>query len=99
MTQPPLPLGAVIEPITLATTLRDAWLSRRAVCVQLTDCLIPFVVGRVDHVAVTGTWLTIDGWHVPIDRVCGVHDADPVDIGTYAHLMHDLRMRVGKENS
>jgi len=99
MTQPPLPLGATVEPITLATTLRDAWLSRRTVYVQLDACLIPFVVGHVSSVGASGAMATVDGWHVPIDRVREIRDADPVDVGNYAHLMHDLRKRVGEERS
>jgi len=97
MTQEAFPLPPVEwSPASLSAALRDAWLSRRTVHVQLDGCLIPFVVGHVSSVAVTGVWATVDGWHVPIERVREVRDADPVDVGSYAHLMHELRKQVGE---
>lgn len=99
MTQPPLPLGPSWSPITLATSLRDAWLARRPVRVDLYPdrCLVAFIVGRVSCVAVTGAWATVDGWHVPLEFVREVRSPNGADTADYAHLMHDLREQANKE--
>jgi hypothetical protein len=77
-----------------ARPLRDAWLTRRTMCVALAErCEIPFVVGRVSAVAVTGSWATVDGWHVPLDQVRDVHPAAPAEVAGYAQYMHQLRER------
>lgn len=76
----------------LAWQLRGAWARRREVRLTLTDrCMIGTVVGYVSHVAVTGAFLTVDGWHVPISEVLGVARPTVADRDHYIAEMRQLR--------
>jgi hypothetical protein len=89
-----LPFATIEVLEGMAWTLRDAWLTRRLVRVTLSErCSVPFIVGRISAVSVTGTWATIDGWHVPIGQVRDVAHPTHDEVGQYAHLMHQLRER------
>jgi hypothetical protein len=60
----------------VATTweLRAAWAAGRRVVLTLTDrCVTERVEGIVEHVAVTGAFAIVDGWHVPLGDVLAVH--------------------------
>lgn len=80
----------------IADALRTAWLERRHVRVRLSaHCDLPMIVGRVSHVSVTATVVTIDGWHVPVSEVVDVAAPTEADADHYADLMHHLRLGDG----
>lgn len=99
MNQPPLPgVTTTFQPLNLMVeALRDAWLTREPIFVALYErrCVVPTVVGRVSAVAVTGAWVTVDGWHVPLDAIRAVHMPTTEQTREYAHRMHELREGVG----
>jgi hypothetical protein len=76
----------------MAARLRSAWLGRRAVRVDLSErCEVQRIVGRVNHVSVTGAVATIDGWHVPVAEVTAIDAPTHEDTEAYADFMHHLR--------
>lgn len=57
-----------------AWELRGHWIAHRRVVVTLTPrCLVERIEGLVSHVAVTGAFVVIDGWHVPLEDVLAIH--------------------------
>lgn len=57
-----------------ARELRDAWVARRVVVLSLSDrCEPRRLEGLVRSVAVTGAFVVVDGWHVPMADVLAVH--------------------------
>jgi hypothetical protein len=76
----------------LAWELRKAWMLGNAVRLTLTDrCVVASVVGVVTHVAVTGAFVTVDGWHVPVSEVRGIGKPTVNDKDAYAATMKQLR--------
>lgn len=58
---------------SIAWDLRGAWAARRPVELILSDrCLIPMIAGHIEQVAVTGAFVIVDGWHVPVADVLHV---------------------------
>lgn len=91
-----LPFATIQMLEGMAWRLRDAWLTRRTVRVDLAErCSLPFIVGRVSGVSVTGASVTIDGWQVPVDEVTKVGTATDADRAEYAHAMHTMREGAG----
>lgn len=59
---------------SIAWELRGAWAAHKPVVVTLSPrCLIDRVEGLIEHVAVTGAFAVIDGWHIPCVDVLAVH--------------------------
>lgn len=57
-----------------AWELRGHWAAHRVVVVTLTPrCVVERIEGLVSQVAVTGAFVVIDGWHVPIEDVLSIH--------------------------
>lgn len=57
-----------------AFELRTAWAKAKPVVLTLSDrCIVDRIEGKVEHVAVTGAFVLIDGWHVPIVDVLAIH--------------------------
>jgi hypothetical protein len=53
--------------------LRTAWAKGRRVVLTLSDrCMIQRIEGTVERVAVTGAFVLIEGWHVPVAEILGV---------------------------
>jgi hypothetical protein len=86
----------VLDEQRTATAIRDAWLARQKVRLTLSErCMVRTIVGRPTHVAVTGAFVTIDGWHVPTVEIKGVGKPTVGDVEAYAHAMQLLREDVG----
>lgn len=76
----------------LAWELRAAWINRRAVRLSLAEhCVLATIVGKVSAVSVTGSFCTVDGWHVPTSVIRGIGKPLVTDTEAYAHAMHDLK--------
>lgn len=75
-----------------AWELRRSWWSRSDVRLTLTErCLIRTIVGKVSAVAVTGAFVTVDGWHIPTVEIRGVSRPTLGDRERYAREMRRLR--------
>jgi hypothetical protein len=75
-----------------ATTLREAWLERKQVCLTLTDrCQVPIIVGRVNHVSVTSAHTVVDGWMVPVAEILTIARPTVGDLHQYADVMREMR--------
>jgi hypothetical protein len=86
--------------LDVARTLRDARLTRQTVLVRLTDrCVIPLIIGRVTGIAVTNTWVTIDGWHIPLDHVTEVGIPGSADTADYVQALRNLREQAGNPHT
>jgi hypothetical protein len=95
MTQPPLLHVADDEPPGYARELREAWLARRRIRVELSDhCAVGLIVGRVASVSVTGATSIIDGWTIPTEQIQSIREATHEDADLYADAMHHLREEV-----
>jgi hypothetical protein len=58
----------------LAFELRARWADQRPVVLTLTErCIVRRIEGRVERVAVTGAFVVIEGWHVPLGEILAVH--------------------------
>jgi hypothetical protein len=56
-----------------AWELRGRWAKCEWVVLTLSDrCMVRRLEGVVEHVAVTGAYVVVDGWHVPTVDVLGV---------------------------
>jgi hypothetical protein len=54
--------------------LRGKWARQEAVVLTLSEhCNPRRLEGLVDHVATTGAFVVVDGWHVPTEHVLAVH--------------------------
>lgn len=59
---------------SISWELRGAWIQQKRVALSLDErCRWPRIEGQVQRVAATGTSVTIDGWHIPMDAVLAVH--------------------------
>lgn len=60
----------------LAWDCRALW-ARQVVVIATLDkqCMVPRIVGRISRVAVTGAFVVIEGWHVPMANVLSVSKA------------------------
>jgi hypothetical protein len=57
----------------MAWELRTAWALGRPVVLTLTErCIVRRIEGRVERVAVTGAFVVLEGWHVPLLDVLSV---------------------------
>jgi hypothetical protein len=57
----------------LAWELRARWADQRPVVLTLTErCVVRRIEGRVERVAVTGAFVVLEGWHVPLAEVLSV---------------------------
>lgn len=57
----------------LAYEMRAHWALRRPVVLTLSDrCVVQRVEGTVEQVAVTGAFVVVDGWHVPLQDILSV---------------------------
>jgi hypothetical protein len=71
--------------------LRGIW--ARAGTVRLTlaeGCVLRTIVGRIDHVAVTGAFVVVDGWHIPLHVVLAVGKPTRQDRDEYRRALRGL---------
>ena len=94
------PRGLQRPEAMLAWELRGVWAKAGEVRLTLAPgCHLPTIVGRVQQVAVTGAFVVVDGWHMPMDRVLAigkptVADRDEYEEGKRVADDADVRLRM-----